>query len=110
MKTAKPDFLRIKGFSESIDLIKTRFNVFAIYIFGSRARGDVKPDSDLDICVLLEDSSVRPLDAMREIRLALCDLLRMPLDILVYRKDRFMERRDAGASLERAIDREGIAV
>ena len=103
-------FDKISGFAEAMSLIRARFKVAGIYIFGSHARGHGGPESDLDICVLLDDSKVRPVDAMREIRMALDDILRMPLDIIVYQKELFYERRDAGGSLERAIEREGIAV
>jgi predicted nucleotidyltransferase len=35
----------------------------AIYLFGSRARGDHEPDSDVDVAVVLDQEMPRPFDA-----------------------------------------------
>ena len=39
----------------------------ALYLFGSRARGDHEPDSDVDIAVVLDQEIERPFDLTREI-------------------------------------------
>ena len=36
-------------------LIKKKLNVHRIELFGSRARGDADPDSDLDLLAIVED-------------------------------------------------------
>ncbi|MDX8492667.1 nucleotidyltransferase family protein [Mesorhizobium captivum] len=40
-----------------IDEIKLRLNPDSIWLFGSRARGDNRPDSDWDILVALPDNT-----------------------------------------------------
>ncbi|MDX8451500.1 nucleotidyltransferase domain-containing protein [Mesorhizobium sp. VK9D] len=40
-----------------IDAIKVRLNPESIWLFGSRARGDGRPDSDWDILVALPDDA-----------------------------------------------------
>ncbi|MBZ9738413.1 nucleotidyltransferase domain-containing protein [Mesorhizobium sp. CO1-1-4] len=40
-----------------IDEIRVRLNPDSIWLFGSRARGDHRPDSDWDILVALPDDS-----------------------------------------------------
>ena len=35
-------------------LVKKRIEVFRIVLFGSRARGDAEPDSDMDVFVLVD--------------------------------------------------------
>jgi uncharacterized protein len=35
----------------------------ALYLFGSRARGDHEPDSDIDVAVILDQEMPRPFDA-----------------------------------------------
>lgn len=38
-------------------LVQKRFNPLDIRVFGSRARGDATPDSDLDVFVVVEHST-----------------------------------------------------
>jgi antitoxin ChpS len=47
----------------------------ALYLFGSRARGDHDPDSDVDVAVLLDQAMPRPFDMTREILEDTYDLL-----------------------------------
>ena len=49
--------------------------LLALYLFGSRARGDHTPDSDVDVAVVLAD---RKLDFWRE-KMALADLAFEPI-------------------------------
>jgi uncharacterized protein len=39
----------------------------ALYLFGSRARGDHEPDSDVDVAVVLDQKMPQPFDVTREI-------------------------------------------
>ena len=66
----------------------------AIYLFGSRAYGIPTDDSDYDLCVIIPENSMRPADAVKEIRRALLPLQTMSLDILVYanRSGKFLRR------------------
>ena len=47
----------------------------ALYLFGSRARGDHQPDSDVDVAVVLDQEMPRPFDVTREILEDTYDLL-----------------------------------
>jgi uncharacterized protein (UPF0332 family)/predicted nucleotidyltransferase len=47
----------------------------ALYLFGSRARGDHEPDSDVDVAVVLDQELPRPFDVTREILEDTYDLL-----------------------------------
>ena len=79
----------------------------AIYLFGSRAYGTPTDDSDYDLCVIIPENSMRPVDAVKAIRRALLPLQTMSVDILVYRADTFF-RRAQGVTMERKIKRDGI--
>ena len=100
----------VAGFEEALNDIRGRYDVDRILLFGSLARGQDDTDSDIDICVILNSRSERTLVIAREIRLSLFHRLDRAIDVLVYDKPTFEERRDAGASLERTISREGVAV
>ncbi len=78
-----------------------------IYLFGSYAYGAPDSNSDFDLCVVIPDSALRPVDAVKEIRRALYVKQETPLDVVVYRTSRFQQRQDS-ASLERKIAREGV--
>jgi predicted nucleotidyltransferase len=47
----------------------------ALYLFGSRARGDHEPESDVDVAVVLDQEMPRPFDVTREILEDTYDLL-----------------------------------
>ena len=44
-----------KKISKIIEIIKSHPNVIAIYLFGSHAKGEATPLSDIDIAVILEN-------------------------------------------------------
>ena len=56
----------------------------AVYLFGSRAYGTPTDDSDYDLCVIIPENSMRPVDAVKAIR------------------------RAQGVTMERKIKRDGI--
>ena len=78
-----------------------------IYLFGSHAYGTPDQDSDYDLCVIIPDHSMRPAEAVKEIRRALFPVQTVPLDVIVYRSGSFRQRAEQ-ASLERKIAREGV--
>ena len=78
-----------------------------IYLFGSRAYGVPRLDSDYDLCVIIPDGTLRPVDAIKRIRRALYPIQAVPLDVLVYRAGSFAARQQL-PSLERKIAREGV--
>jgi len=77
-----------------------------IYLFGSRARGQVVPDSDYDLLVIVSDDA--PADRCRS-RLAY-EALRgtgVAADVLVWRREAFEARVPLRASLPAAVVAEG---
>jgi len=63
-----------------------------IILFGSQARGDARPDSDLDLLVVKEEMESPRAEAARIYR-ALAGL-RIPVDIVVARSDYVRRHRD----------------
>jgi predicted nucleotidyltransferase len=92
------------------ELIINAIPVEQIYLFGSYAYGTPHKDSDLDLFVVLKDEvPLRDIEAAIKIRLAIGDHQSMPLDLLVIKRSRYLERKTA-PTLERKIAREGILI
>jgi predicted nucleotidyltransferase len=83
------------------------FDPLRIYLFGSRARGDVSPDSDYDLMVVISDEpsphrtrrSRKAYEALRGTGVA--------ADVLVWSLRSFESRLHVAASLPAIIEREG---
>jgi predicted nucleotidyltransferase len=90
---------------EIIRRIVDRFDPEQIILFGSHARGDAGPHSDLDLLVILPVSGSKR-EKRIEIRLALRDIP-VPLDILVATPDEARRQKDIPGTLVRPALREG---
>ena len=91
------------------EIIEKTVDVERIYLFGSYAYGVPTADSDYDLCIIIPNNTIRPADAIKQIRRALYPIQTAPLDILVYRSDMFNQKQ-RGPSLERKIKREGVVL
>lgn len=91
------------------EIISNTTDVERIYLFGSYAYGTPNPDSDYDLCVVVPDGDMRPMDIALNIRKALYSIQTVPIDLLVYHSSRFNERKKM-ATIERLISREGIVL
>ena len=81
-----------------------------IVIFGSKARGDAGPDSDLDVLVVIGEADRQ---TRREVRHAghLLSVLGYALpSIMVYSRAEWTERERDGSPLHRAVTRDGVRV
>ena len=75
-----------------------RFRPERIILFGSCARGDAGPDSDVDLLVVMPvEGSKR--EKQIEIRLALHDL-KVPTDVIVSTPEEFAWRKDIVGTIE----------
>jgi predicted nucleotidyltransferase len=88
-----------------ISAIVEAFHPRRIVMFGSRARGDARPDSDLDLMVEMETSLSPPRRAMAID--ALFGLRGWAMDVLVYTPAEVEEQRHFRNSLVRVIEAEG---
>ena len=76
-----------------------------IVVFGSRARGDAKPDSDLDLMVVADlDGSLG--EKSRAVHVPLLDL-DVSLDLVIYTPDEYERFRKWRSSIAGIADREG---
>jgi uncharacterized protein len=92
----------------AIRRIVARFHPKRIVIFGSVARGEAGPDSDLDLFIEM-DSDVRPLERAIRVRELLADA-RWPMDVVVYTPEEVADARTRFGNLMTFIDAEGVVV
>src|SRR5437660_1150722 len=85
--------------------IVKQFDPEQVILFGSQARGDAGPDSDVDLLVVMDVKGSR-LEKRVEIRGALRDIL-VPKDILVTTPEDFAWRKDVAGTIEWPASREG---
>ena len=97
------ELIRIK------DAIVSAVPTEKIFLFGSYAYGTPNKDSDYDIYVVIQDGSVRPLDALGDIYMAMRGMKRKPTDILAGTTETF-ERRSKQLTLERTIAERGVVL
>jgi uncharacterized protein len=90
---------------EMVERLVRSFNPLKIILFGSRARGDARPDSDVDLLVVMPEGTDRHLAAVSMLdRLADAAL---PKDILVTTPAEITARSHSVGSVLRPALREG---
>lgn len=83
----------------------------AVYLFGSRARGDFKSDSDFDLAIVTADGSERRRIAMKAYEsLARVTGRSVGVDLVVLTPRLISTERDLVGSIARAVVREGVPV
>ena len=85
--------------------IAERFSPNKIILFGSRARGDASPDSDIDLLVLFSQVA-NPRQRAAELYASLADSPR-PMDIVVSTSSRFERYRNVVNTVYWPASREG---
>ncbi len=85
--------------------IVKKFHPEQIILFGSHARGEAGPESDVDLLVVMDFKGSK-LKKMAELRGTLHDIA-VPVDILVTRPEDFAWRKDVVGTIEWPAFREG---
>jgi len=85
--------------------IVSRFHPERVILFGSHARGDAGPDSDVDLLVVMPVEGSKREKAV-EIGVALHDI-RLPKDIVVTTPEAFESRKDIVGTIERPAATQG---
>jgi len=93
---------------EMVRRIVKQFDPEKIILFGSHARGDAGPDSDVDLLVVMAVEGSK-LDKMVELRMALRDI-RRPKDILISTPEGFAWRSKTVGTIEYPAATEGKVV
>lgn len=81
-----------------------------VILFGSRGRGDEREDSDIDLCVLYDKLGRRNIEMMQDLYFELFGHASLPVDLVVYDEEDFLEKAERPFSLEAAIRSEGVTI
>ena len=92
-----------KNLQAAAEKIKILYKHSRVLLFGSRSGNKARPDSDVDLCVIVENPAQRLLEISRTIRKEIYPVLRSPVDILVYDKQTFNERSAFPLTMEAEI-------
>jgi predicted nucleotidyltransferase len=83
-------------------------NIRAVYLFGSHARGDAQPDSDVDLCIVSDDAE-RQLEAAAKFREAIWDVWPRPaLTLVPITPARLAEKRERHDHFFQTVMEEGV--
>ena len=93
---------------KAIEIIVQVADPDKIILFGSRARGDNKKDSDYDICVIKRDVEHRRKLAQKLYRSLYG--VRIPIDIIVETPENFDEFKDKSFMVYKEIAKDGKVI
>jgi len=82
-----------KAVKELIEGLKKLYgdNLSKVILYGSKARGDSEPDSDIDLLVVLKNmrSSYEEIDRIGEIRASICLKYNVVISVIPRNEERF---------------------
>ena len=92
--------------------LEARFGerLVSVKLFGSYARGEARPDSDVDVCVVIRDATRQEQDEACGLMVDVCMETRSQvlLSPLIFSEAQFAELRRRELLIAEDIDREGI--
>ena len=97
---------QVSELADAVSQLVEAFHPDRIYAFGSQARGTPRPDSDIDILVIVSTAS-EPTYRLAARAYALLAPLRVPLELMFMTRREFDERVPAATSLPATVLREG---
>jgi predicted nucleotidyltransferase len=92
---------------DAVKTIAQRIPARAIYLFGSYARGEQRPESDIDLLVVVDDEIKQAPRRLASEAYASLAGTKLPVEIKVVRQGDFRRRSSWLSSVERAVQTEG---
>jgi len=89
--------------------VRDLFPAARIWAFGSRARGDAAPDSDLDVCIVVSGLTRNMRDRIREMAWEIGFEHGLVLSTVLFSTESFEHGPMAASTLVANIHREGVA-
>jgi predicted nucleotidyltransferase len=93
--------------TEIVSRLVAAFKPETIYLYGSRARGEAREDSDCDVLMVVPTSTLPRYRRNQAAFRALCGL-GVPKEVIVLTREEFEAKRKVICSLAATVAREGI--
>lgn len=90
------------------DCIISSIMPIKIYLFGSFAEGNSRPESDYDFYVVVADDAINISDITKKAYRSMRGKKNRPVDLVVVRESKFEERKSWKLSLEREVADKGV--
>ena len=81
-----------------------------LLIYGSKARGDAGPESDLDVLLIVNDKAARQKRQLRWVGYMLAAASSAVPSILAYTEDEWASRERSGSAFQRAVELDAVQV
>ena len=87
-----------------------RAPVERMVIYGSKARGDANPDSDLDVLLIVRNEAATRKRTLRRMGYLLAADSDVVPSIMAYTHDEWESRKQSESPFRRAVERDGVRV
>ena len=81
-----------------------------MFIYGSKAGGDARQDSDLDVLLIVRNEASALKRTLRHIGYELAATSYALPSILAYSQDEWQQRKERGYPFQNAVERDGVPV
>lgn len=82
-----------------VEALKREFRPSRLFLYGSRANGNARPDSDYDFVMILSEFDGDRYSVMREIFSKFWETLNVAVQVWVYSEEEFKFRKDDFGSI-----------
>ena len=96
-----------KNLTEIVQKLKDHFNPLKTYLFGSRANGNARSDSDYDLFLIVKDSTQTKIERMQEANQVLWGRS-VSVDVFIYTEAEFNFLSGDFNSIVNTVSSEGL--
>jgi DNA polymerase sigma len=88
-----------KKLDEIVRVLKNEFNPSRLFLFGSRATGNARPDSDYDFVLVVPENTKARWENLEKARHLLHEKCNISADVFIYSQKEFDEWKDEFSSI-----------
>jgi len=84
--------------------------IHEILLYGSKARGQAHPESDLDVLLIVKDAAGALKRELRRVGYRLAAITEVLPSILAYTEEEWESRKRSGSTFRKAVERDAVRV